>query len=223
MAFLLCHLLIGCSSNSNLSTLEYLDILEKVQQSPAQASSLCETVQNLEKRDECLLSAVELLRKKDREKTEDLCRKMATSKRGECFFRLAETSQDMSHCTQAKPFQEDCQLHILTKQLMLAKVTTLDEAMPILKRLSLSLQDANTKTVVYRHLLAKEHPIPIQQCSQFPHPKACEMAAEGLYVDRLRHARDTQSFPCAELGALDHQNHSLLEQQYSRFHKEVCP
>jgi hypothetical protein len=223
MAFLLCQLLIGCSGNSNTTALHYLNILEKVQKNPSKASLFCAEVTDLDKREECLLSAVELLRKKDQPTTEAICLEMKTTKRGECFFRLAEVSQKIAHCAQAIPFQEDCKLHLLTKKLITSKVTTIRETKTILDQMSLSFDSPHTKTVVYRHLLSKQHPIPIQNCITYPDAEECVMAAEGLYVDRLRYARDTNTFPCNDLGKLDHQSHPVLKKEYNRFQGEVCP
>lgn len=211
----------GCSSEP-LSPVEFLTIVEKVQQNPQQAISICSSLSQQKQKEDCLLVGVEKLRKVNVAATEEICEYLEQN-RGECFFRLAEVSESVQHCEKATPFQEDCQLHLLTKILQQQKIETVQESLPVLERLSLSIEEPNPKTVLYRHLLAKEKPLPIQNCQRYPHPQACLLAAEGLYVDRLRYARDTNRFPCDNLGALEHSNHPTLLREYNRFHQEVCP
>ena len=92
----------------------------------------------------------------------------------------------------------------------------------VLEQLSLPIEEPDTQTVIYRHLLSQQKPIPINSCQSYPHPNACQKAAEGLYVDRLRYARDTNNFPCDTLGNLDHQQHPVLQGEYQKFKQEVC-
>ena len=103
----------GCSSEP-LSPVEFLTIVEKVQQNPQQAISICSSLSQQKQKEDCLLIGVEKLRKVNVAATEEICEHLEQN-RGECFFRLAEVSESVQHCDKATPFQEDCQLHLLTK------------------------------------------------------------------------------------------------------------
>lgn len=203
---------------------EVVSLMEEARKEPNQAVSLCQQVQESTKQDECLLLALEKTVRKDIEATERICSALSSeANQGECYFRLAEYSQKKEFCLKAHDFQKDCLLHLFSRELFRSKLTEYSQLESLAKKFDISPDSIEGQTVIYRHILSLKTPIPIGECQAYPSPEACQRAAQGLYLDRLRFARSKNKFPCDELGDLDHSEDSTLLYEYQQMAKKECP
>lgn len=198
--------------------------MEEAQNTPKQAISLCHQLEDLSQHDECLILASEKTIRKDIKQTTDICAAIhANTTKGECYFRVAEFSQKKEFCLKSENFQKDCQLHLFSRELFRTKLDDYTQIAIIAEEFDISPTTMEGQTVIYRHLLSLKTPIPIHMCSEYFDPQACERAAQGLYLDRLRFSQSQNKFPCDNLGELDHQNNPNLLVEYQQLAKEICP
>lgn len=243
---------IETSSTTSFSMSNFVHIMNDVQQHPEEGLSLCSSITQEDKHAECLLFAMEKIKiskKKYQEANShdlftNLCYAIPShrSEHSECFFLLAEKTGAIEYCAQSTIFAVDCNSHILSRYLLEHNVTTFDQANAIAIKYRLPLEDSASlyasdiptyqiaRTIVYRHLLSLEKPIPIHLCAKFPHPDDCEKAGVSLYIDRLRYAMHQNTLPCSTqsdlskeiLGDLYHQNNDLLKNTFIELQEDYC-
>lgn len=231
----------------------FVDIMDTVQQNPENAISLCSSIPHEEKQAQCLLFAMEQIKipKGSQIPTAlylemclEMCLEIPSDKieHSECFFLLAEKTGDIEYCAQSTIFELDCNSHILSRYLLQHNIRSFEEANAIATQYHVPLEESASttvssipihqiaRTIVYRHLLSLEKPIPIDRCAEFPHPSDCQKAGRSLYIDRLRYAMHQKKFPCEMesdlspeiLGDLYHQNNESLKNTFRELQEEYC-
>ena len=198
--------------------------MEKAQQEPEQGISICQKISAAQREDDCLLLLMEQYLRTSITQTEALCQALTEpANHDECYFRLAEYSKKKRFCSQAGRFQTDCSLHLFSRELFRSKASSYQTVEALAADFDIEPSSIEGETVIYRHLLSLETPLPILKCQDLPNPDACQRAAQGLYLDRLRYAHSHNQFPCQELGDLDHSNTPILLHEYQKMAQEECP
>ena len=203
---------------------EIVSVMENAQKNQAKGILLCQQIQDIGKKDECLLLILETTVRKNIIESEKICNALSSlSNQSECYFRLAEYSQKKEFCLKSTKFMKDCQLHLFSRALFRNKPTEYYAIASLALEFDISPESIEGQTVIYRHILSLKKPIPITECQNLPNPKACQKAAQGLYLDRLRFARSKNQFPCDTLGEFEHSNEPILLHEYQQMAKEECP
>ena len=160
----------------------------------------CERVRETTLRDDCLSALAE-------HDGIDHCREASEGRAtDECFFQLAESSQDVKWCGQAGGFADDCRLHHLSRQFRGMATTrvgaddTEDDVARAIRAAGLADDDPRPWSAWYREILGRQRPLDRSRCTTVAdasHREACLQTGLALYNDRLNRARDTRTFPCA--------------------------
>ncbi|MEC7985482.1 MAG: hypothetical protein VX278_09975 [Myxococcota bacterium] len=163
--------------------------IQRVQADP-QRWTLCREISDLTLQHDCILSAVPLIAESNIKQASRICQRLS-HQRAECFFQLAEISQQSIFCDYTESFQLDCKLHLLSKGLQQGK-----SAAALMKELQLPPDTPKAWTAIYRYQLHQQKPLDLSWCQSQSFPDVCTLAAIGTYEDRLNRARDRYGYPC---------------------------
>ena len=213
----------GCESTSTpLPTV--VKILETVENTPDQTKDLCNNLHPLDTKMECILIGAHALSKIDPVKSQELCSLLTNTARGECWFRLAERTDDPNLCTDATPFTKDCRLHLLSRWMFRHPDSTWEELLTRAIHYNVDPTSTDGETVLYRHILSTKNPLNMEVCLSKPNPNACRLAGKGIYRDRLRYAEHKAAFPCTLTNQhpLHHTNDPSLHPIYEEFNRALC-
>ena len=219
--------LLACGSVENTKPTPLADVattFEKVAQDPSQTVELCKMLTPTTQRDQCYLIGAENLQRKQPEKVADICPLILSEVQGECWFRLAERTSDPNHCDLSTPYELDCRLHLLSRQLFRSKSDEWSTLIDTAHKYSIDPNSVEGKTVLFRHWLSINDSIQPTRCTKTLDESSCLLAAQGLYRDRLRYSVHTQSFPCtADLPvSIQHNDAPVLKNIYTEFHRVHC-
>ncbi len=199
----------------------------------------CRALNDPTLRADCLLAVVEGQARAEPEATAALCEEVpAGTWQDECWFQLAERSNQPEHCARAGLFADDCRLHALSSRLpRLLKASApgeFEEALaPELLKLGFTAEDLRPWSAAYRHALGRQRPLDRGSCAAAPPLggldllTVCRQTALVLMNDRLNRARDSRRVPCdggplpPELSyAPDPELDALLAERKAR---DLCP
>lgn len=213
--------LFGCHPTSSIS--QVADIIERVSVDPTLAKTECPNISQTVHHDECWLVALDQMRNASKRDLEDICH-MLSEKSGECWFRVAEKSNDATYCTQAAPFELDCRHHQLSRWLFRNQHTDWPTMTEHAQSVGLDITREETLTILYRHLLSQNPSINPALCQESQHPALCLRAGTGMYRDRLRFAESQHQFPCdvPTNDPLFHHQDSNLLTIYQEFSDANC-
>lgn len=213
--------LFGCHPTSSIS--QVANIIERVSLEPTLAHTECPSISQALHRDECWLVALDQMRNASRTDLENICH-MLSEKSGECWFRVAEKSNDAAYCEQATPFELDCRHHQLSRWLFRNKHTDWETITGYAQSVGLDIERDETLTILYRHLLSQTPSIDPTVCTNSRHPEMCIRAGTGMYRDRLRFAESQNHFPCdvATTDPLFHHQDSTMLTIYQEFLNANC-
>ena len=218
-------LLLACAPSEPVNQTHLSDVvetLELVVTDPAKTVQICQTLP-FEHRDQCYLLGAEHLQRHNPEEVEKICPLLQSDSKGECWFRLAEKTNNNIFCILATPYEQDCQLHLLSRQLFRSKSDDWNTILGIAKEYQV---DPTTKGA---KLFCSVTGYPSQ--TPFKHPlrryideNACIMAAESLYRDRLRYAEHQKTFSCSSDIPLNmqHQESPELTEIFDEFKSVIC-
>ena len=125
--------------------------------------------------------------------------------RGECWFQVAEATNDAQLCPNAVPFADDCALHVLSRSFDKWLPTRPrpgeheDEAARRIAASGLSVDDLRPWSAYYRHVLGASRPIDRAACATIEDPTrrdVCQRTGITMYHDLLNRARDFGGYPC---------------------------
>jgi hypothetical protein len=199
----------------------------------------CRALEDPTLRADCLLAVVEGQARAEPEATAALCEEVPEGTwRDECWFQLAERSDQPEHCARAGLFADDCRLHALSSRLpRLLKASApgeFEQALaPELVDLGFAAEDLRPWSAAYRHALGRQRPLDRGSCAAAPPLggldllTVCRQTALVLLNDRLNRARDSRRVPCdggplpPELAfAPDPDLEALLAERKAR---DLCP
>jgi hypothetical protein len=214
---------IGCDSRPTPLP-EVVKILETVEQNPDQTKNLCDNLHPLNTKMECILIGAHALSKNEPLKAKELCSLLTSTTRGECWFRLAERTDDPTLCTEAVPFVKDCHLHLLSRWMFRHPNSTWENLNSKAIHYAVDPKSKEGETVLYRHMLSTKNPMQLDACMSKPNPTACRLAGKGIYRDRLRYAEHNNTFPCTlpNEHALHHTDTPSLYPIYEEFYRAIC-
>lgn len=123
--------------------------------------------------------------------------------RGECWFRVAEASDDVSLCPKAGVFRDQCALHLISGAFMesfpkAAPGVDEEAVAALVASAGFADDDMRPWSAWYRHALGKP-PLDRGRCDAVADPgrrEACRQTGLALYNDRLNQARDRHLYPC---------------------------
>jgi len=127
------------------------------------------------------------------------------NRRGDCWFRHAEHMGDITLCQNAKPYLDDCRMHLLTASFATwaGKGTRpgADDgvAAEMFAKGGFAADDVRPWSAYYRQVLSSTRPLDRSACDAVPDEerrKTCRASGSFLYGDRLNYARDKHLFPC---------------------------
>ena len=207
--------------NSHLS--DVVNVFEMVAVAPENTIEMCQDLPT-QYREQCLLLGAEHLQRKNPDKVEDICPLLNAETKGECWFHLAERTNSIGHCTLATPYEKDCQLHLLSRQLFRSKSDDWNTMLDTAKSYNVDPSSVEGKTVLFRHLLSNSDTIDTSRCNKTSDSMACILAAKSLYRDRLRYAEHQKTFPCTSDIPLDmqHLDAPELTDIFDEFFKVLC-
>lgn len=156
----------------------------------------CATVRDDALRDDCWLRWLD-------PKDPTWCDRLTTDRlRAECAFTMAERTGEATWCDRAGPFEDDCRLHHLSRQLADVEGLPADRDAEIeaaIRAAGLAEDDGRAWGTWYRWSLGRQAPLDRSTCdavTDASRREACRQAGLGLFHDRLNNARDRKLFPC---------------------------
>jgi hypothetical protein len=185
----------------------YAAALAAIEDTPESTRAHCAAVRTPALRGDCITAGAEALARKATNEAAALCATLPDGiPRDECGFQVAERSGQAGRCADAGRFAEDCRMHVWSRALAeaLPPGTPLAEAEPRVAALAadagFTAADPRPWVVLARYLLGRDAPLDRARCDALSDAKrrqVCKDAARDLFHDRLNHARDTGTFPCA--------------------------
>ncbi len=179
--------------------------MEAVAADPTTGASACRHL-GADLRQDCLSAAAEALAA-DAEAAAGLCAELPDGLwRDECFFQVAEISDQPQRCASAGRFSLDCRMHLWTRglfRLLPDRTEALASQEQAIEEAALSAgfqpDDPRPWVAAFRVQGARMRPLDRSQCaalSTAARQGACAATLLDLYGDLLNHARDTGRFPC---------------------------
>jgi hypothetical protein len=209
-----------CSCSFEQTTEDAVKIMQIALQNPEGAIDICAKIQAQSQKQECLFSSALQLQNSPTVR-EKICQELRNNERGECYFLLAEESNDPTLCPKAIPFENDCRLHIFS--LRSGRYHSLSKLIELAKSLDMDINNNNVQALMYREALSRTPNVPISICEQANNSTSCIDVAKKLYRDILILAKKQKNFPCQPpLGRLDHGNHPTLLKEFKVFKQELC-
>jgi len=175
---------------------------------PAAALALCETIDPARSpalAADCRWAVAQALAPEDAAGAGAVCEGLSGAHAEECWFIVAEGSDDAAACGQAGRFERDCRMHRLTaavlswpKDMRLDAVAV--RGLGAIQAAGLPSDDPDAWMAAYRVVTAQGRP-PLDRpaCLRALTPGlrgACQAAAEGVLQDRLSQARDRGAALC---------------------------
>ena len=152
---------------------------------------------------------------------EQLCHQLPIALQEECFFRLAERSLSIDHCSQTAVLKDRCLMHLLQKRITEEEIRSFAEGEAVAEKHGLPLH-RGTHNVIYHYILSRDKIVYINQCALERYPQACEEAAITLYLRRLRDLETNASDSCSAITEFPHFEHARLKKEQQYFQKRVC-
>ncbi len=178
--------------------------LETLDRDPAAAAAACAQIGDAALAADCRWAAAEALAPGDSAAAAAICEDMRGAEADECWFLVAEYSDELGWCERAGGFELDCRMHLLTLAL---RALPPDEAPAELAARAADLMGAagldpaapQLWTVVFRTALLRQRPLDRPSCLAVEDPRlqqVCLDTALQLFNDRLSQARDTGRQVC---------------------------
>ena len=198
--------------------------MELVTARPTETETICSTLRPDSVQQDCLWWGAEQLMRTDADLAAKVCGELEGILAGECWFQLAEKQDQPTFCSQASPFVEDCQIHLLSRWLFRHPHTDWKEMTVRAEHYGIDPASKIGETVLYRHLVSVSQPMELSICAQTANQGACLLAGSGVYRDRLRYAEEQHTFPCTidNQHALFHNAHPTLHPIYQEFYEANC-
>jgi hypothetical protein len=176
--------------------------LTRAKKEPVEALLICQSLQDPQLKQECVLGIAPRLAKKDLPAAKTACTQLLSP--AECFFRLAEATKDSSLCAWAAPHTIDCQLHVFSFSIAdwLKKDATpeevLENAPEHMRIAGLKITDSRAWIALWRGHLGAKSPLDRADCAAIETTQRdlCNQAGAGLFQDRLNHFRDRGADLC---------------------------
>ena len=216
--FPLLQFLLGCNQVQNTTTV--VALIAEANRNPTKAIEICSKIEKKTTQNECLFSS-SLQIKGQPKQTEKICKKLEDKWKNECFFNLAEATNEVEYCQQSGSFEIDCKLHLLSQRSI--RYHSMKSLVEEAKALELDLNHPNVESILYRTVLSRQKRVPISQCSDAPNQNSCLRVGAMIYQDILNIAQREGNFPCAQpLGRLEHQNQETLLGMYNKIKDKLC-
>ena len=178
---------------------------------PAAAFDACLLLHDGDLRAECGLAAMERLARTTGPPSAELlgrCQRLEGWARDECAFQVGERRRDPTACAAAGAFADDCRLHLISTGFARwvppgaspSDLALLDRLRAETVAVGLDPADERARSAYFRWVLGGQTPLDRSTCDTIPEPaarEACRQTGLALYGDRLNHARDTRTYPCA--------------------------
>jgi hypothetical protein len=199
----------------------FVETIDKIELEPEKLIEHCMELPDEERKEQCFLIGIDLLREKSFKKTETVCRALPPKIKSECFFRLAEKTLILEHCQETKGLEDQCYMHLLIHRLDDNKIKSFEQGVEVAERYSIPLH-RGTYNSIYNYLLNLSKIVKINECEETRYPEICEEAAIILYRQRIKYIELTDPDPCNAQNRLPHFDHTVLKKEQSDFRKRVC-
>ncbi len=195
-----------------------VSILLQVVNTPEQTLSICSPLEStdLELYNECLSIGSQDV---SSEHKVTLCQTMTGTWQQECFFEMAERTNQSQYCDEAGSFKTDCYSHIL--QMSCGQFQSAKSLLQFIDKLELSLT-SSIEHLAHRCILSNKPSVPILECASFPSVSECETLATEFYRQRM--TRNTKDICRAKKNNafLRTSNHPKLLSIYEETYNEHC-
>ena len=207
-----------------------VEIFDEVLAAPHSTVHLCAEITPLETRETCFSMGFEALRseepKQNLESSINICAAFRQNSNSECWFRLAERSDNPTYCEKSTSFEQDCRAHLLSRWLFRNPDSVGDWEQMVQRSVHYGI-DANGEigqTILYRHILSSQTNLRSERCDSLPSPEACKRALQGVYLDRLRYAKHKNGDLChlSTTDELHPQQDPILHATYTEFTETDC-
>ena len=199
----------------------FVETIDKIEIEPEKVIELCLEIPDEDRKEQCFLIGIDLLRDISFKKTEKICRTLPSKIKSECFFRLAEKTLHLEHCQETKQFEDQCYMHLLIRRLVDNKIDSFEQGVEVAERYSIPLHRGSYNSI-YNYLLSLSKIVKMTQCEETQYPEICEEAAITLYRQRIKNIELTDLDPCSAQDRLPHFNYPILKKEQRDFLKRVC-
>lgn len=217
--------LLACQSEPKVQMIsQTASVMQQVELDPANASTLCRELSEDDRREFCLLYALELLPKSDIDSAKSVCSELSGNAHSECWFQVAERTKNVGDCVHAGRFEVECRTHLCLQDLLHTPTTEWSAIEQRAKKFGMDLTQPSQTQMLYHYYFRNMDQLSLEQCATMSEVEVCQRSIISLYARRVKEWDQDLKSSCDSIPEkIQHGEQPLLKKIFDDVIERKCP